>query len=133
MAREKLLEIVDFGRDGFIPVVVLDDADGSVLMLASMDRESLAKTLESGKMHYFSRSRNELWLKGEKSGHIQVVREIRVDCDPVNRLLFRVEQKGGACHTGYRTCFYRRVGDTGELEVVEERVFDPDEVYKDGK
>ncbi len=132
MGKTKLLEIVDFSRDGLIPVVVLDQADGEVLMLASMDKTALKKTLATGKMHYFSVSKGQQWLKGEQSGNFQLVREIRVDCDPVNRLLFCVEQQGGAaCHTGYRTCFYRRINEDGELETIGERVFDPKQVYKE--
>ena len=133
MKMQKLLDKVDFSRDGLVPVAVVDDADGTVLMLASMNKEALAKTLETGQMHYYSLSRGKLWLKGEESGNIQLVKAVFVDCDPVNRLLFRVEQKGdAACHTGYRSCFYRRVAQDGELEAMGERVFDPDEVYKKG-
>lgn len=130
MGREKLLDIVDFSRDGWVPVVVIDDSDGAVLMLASMDRKALEKTLDTGKMHYLRRTTGDMWLKGESSGNFQLVKEVYVDCDPVNRLLIRVEQKGGAaCHTGFRSCFYRKMGENGELEIVEERVFDPEEVY----
>ena len=87
------------------------------------------KTLETGKAHYWSRSRQKLWLKGESSGHVQIIKEILVDCD-ADTVIFKVEQVGGAaCHEGYRTCFFRKVaGDT--LEVVGERVFDPKKVYK---
>ena len=81
--------------------------------------------------HYFSRSRKRLWKKGEESGHVQRLKEILVDCDPPNRLLLRIEQiGGGACHTGHRSCFYRRVGSDGRLEEIAPVVFDPKEVYK---
>jgi phosphoribosyl-AMP cyclohydrolase len=131
MGKEKLLELIDFSREGKIPVVVIDQADKQVLMLATMDRAALVNTLETGKMHYFSVSKGKQWLKGEQSGNFQLVKEIYVDCDPVNRLLITVEQQGGAaCHTGYRTCFHRRVGEDGELVIEGERIFDPDQVYK---
>ena len=130
MGREKLLKLVDFSRDGWVPVAVVDDRDGRVLMLASMDRQALGLTLRTGKMHYLSRTRGTTWMKGESSGHVQLVREIWVDCDPVNRLLFRVEQKGGAaCHTGYRSCFHRKVNAKGELKTIGRKVFEPRDVY----
>ena len=93
-------------------------------MLAYVTSEALARTRETGRAHYYSRSRDELWEKGATSGHVQRVREIRVDCD-ADALLYRVEQEGGACHTGYRSCFHRTIGG----ETRGERVFDPDEVY----
>jgi len=89
-----------------------------------MNDEALAKTRETGKAHYWSRSRKKLWLKGEASGHVQIVKEIRVDCDE-DALLLIVEQIGGACHTGYRSCFYRDL----DGNIVGNRVFDPREVY----
>lgn len=107
-----------------IPAIAQDWRTGEVLMLAYMNKESLQKTRETGKVHYWSRSRGTLWLKGETSGHVQMVKEIRVDCD-MDAILLLVEQVGGACHTGYRSCFYRTV----EGVVVGEKVFDPDEVY----
>jgi phosphoribosyl-AMP cyclohydrolase / phosphoribosyl-ATP pyrophosphohydrolase len=98
---------------GLVPAVVQDAADGRVLMLAYMDRESLAKTVETGFTHFHSRSRGVLWKKGETSGHVQRVREIRLDCDG-DTVLIRVDQTGPACHTGAPTCFFRRAQD-GEL------------------
>ena len=97
-------------------------------MLAYINQESWQKTLETGKAHYWSRSRNKLWLKGESSGHVQLVKEILVDCDE-DTVVFKVEQLGGAaCHKGYASCFFRRVkGD--DLEVIAEPIFDPDKVY----
>lgn len=98
-------------------------------MFAFMNRESLQKTLETGVMNYWSRSRQKLWLKGESSGHTQKVHGVFVDCDQ-DCLLFKVEQAGGACHTGYRSCFYREVVDAGRrMETVGTLVFDPREVY----
>ena len=115
---------LDLGDDGLVPVVAQDANSGEVLMLAYATREAVARTRETGRAHYYSRSRDELWEKGATSGHTQSVREVRVDCDG-DALLYRVAQTGGACHTGYRSCFYR----TLDGEEVGERAFDPDEVY----
>ena len=112
-------------EDGLLPAVAQDAATGEVLMLAHVSREALARTRETGLAHYHSRSRDELWQKGETSGHIQHVEEVRVDCDG-DALLYLVEQEGGACHTGYETCFYRSL----DGEMVGERVFDPEDVYE---
>ena len=109
---------------GLLPVVAQDAESGEVLMLAYADREALERTRETGLAHYRSRSRDELWQKGATSGHVQHVSEVRVDCDG-DALLYRVSQEGGACHTGYRSCFHR----TADGEVVGERVFDPEDVY----
>jgi len=111
--------------DGLIPAIAQDYATGEVLMLAYMNDEALAKTRETGKAHYWSRSRKKLWLKGETSGNFQVVKEIRIDCDS-DAILLLVEQKGGACHTGYRSCFYRTV----DGEVVGKKIFEPKDVYR---
>lgn len=107
-----------------MPVVAQDWATGEVLMLAYMNDEALKRTRETGKAHYWSRSRNKLWLKGESSGNTQTVKEIRIDCDN-DAILLLVEQRGGACHTGYRSCFYRRI----DGEIVGEKVFEPEDVY----
>jgi phosphoribosyl-AMP cyclohydrolase len=115
---------VDFGEDGLVPAVAQDADSGEVLMLAYVSPEALARTRETGEAHYYSRSREELWHKGATSGHTQSVREVRVDCD-ADTLLYLVDQAGGACHTGHRSCFHRTV----DGEQVGERVFDPDEVY----
>lgn len=114
---------------GLLPAIVQDHRTGEVLMLAYINETAWKKTLETGKAHYWSRSRNSLWLKGETSGHVQLIRDIYVDCDS-DTVVFKVEQLGGAaCHTGYRSCFYRKVA--GEALVVHEpaRVFDPAAVY----
>ena len=121
---------IDFGKgDGLVPVIVQDDETGEVLMLAYMSREAWLKTLETGKATYWSRSRNELWVKGETSGHVQLVKGILVDCDS-DTLLLKVHQVGGAaCHTGYKSCFYRRVINE-QIEIIGEPVFKPEDVYK---
>ncbi|NLN59647.1 MAG: phosphoribosyl-AMP cyclohydrolase [Deltaproteobacteria bacterium] len=120
----------DFKKgNGLVPVVVQDDETGDVLMLAYMNREAWLKTLESGKATFWSRSRNSLWLKGETSGHVQIVKSVYIDCDD-DTILLRVNQIGGAaCHTGYRSCFYRRIVG-GDMEIIGEPVFDPGDVYK---
>lgn len=114
--------------DGLIPAIVQEYSTGQVLMLAYINRLSWEKTLTTGKAHYWSRSRQSLWLKGESSGHVQLIRRILVDCDD-DTVIFQVEQLGGAaCHTGHKSCFYRRlVGDA--LHVEGEKVFDPVKVY----
>lgn len=117
--------------DGIVDLVLAvaqDYKTSEVLMVAFMNREAFEKTVEVDKVHYYSTSRNKVWLKGESSGNVQYVKELYVDCD-MDALLIKVEQKGGACHTGYRSCFYRRNTSEG-LEVVGERIFNPDEVYK---
>jgi len=119
--------VLKFDEKGLIPAIVQDVKTGEVLMLAYMNRESLLQTIKTGKMTYWSRSRGKLWVKGETSGHLQLVREVRVDCDG-DALLFKVEQIGAACHTGYRSCFYRKwEGD--EWKEDGEKLFDPEIVY----
>jgi phosphoribosyl-AMP cyclohydrolase len=127
---------IDFGDDGLVPAVAQDADDDDVLMLAYVSPEALRRTVETGRAHYYSRSRDELWEKGATSGNTQTVRDVRVDCD-ADTLLYLVEQDGGACHTGYRSCFHRSVetvDDDGESVTVQttgERVFDPAEAYDD--
>ena len=124
-----LLEKVSFNDEGMLPVIVQDINRGEVLMMAWMNREALEKTLDTGKTHFWSRSRKRIWLKGEVSGHFQLVKEIRVDCDE-DVLLIKVEQVKAACHTGYRSCFFRKVNEKGELELVAKKVFEPKKIYK---
>jgi phosphoribosyl-AMP cyclohydrolase len=121
---------IDFAKQGgLVPVIVQDAGDGTVLMLAYMNESALAKTLETRKATYWSRSRSEFWVKGESSGNVQEVEEVLFDCDS-DTILLKVRQIGGAaCHEGYRSCFFRRER-TGGFEVVGERVFDPAKVYK---
>ncbi len=114
---------------GLVPAVAQDAESGEVLMVAFMNRQAWKKTLESGKATYFSRSRNTLWTKGLTSGNIQLVKEIRIDCDN-DTVLLKVEQLGGAaCHTGHRSCFHKLVKD-GRIVIKDKPVFDPKEVYK---
>ena len=121
---------LDFKKNnGLIPAVVQDYRTGEVLMLAYMNEEAFTETLKTGKATYYSRSRKSLWVKGETSGHVQLVKEIRVDCD-LDTLLLKVEQIGGAaCHKGYRSCFFSKL-EGQNLKITESIVFDPDEVYK---
>lgn len=115
--------------DDLIPAIVQDFQTNEVLMLAFINHQAWEKTLETGKAHFWSRSRNQLWLKGETSGHVQKIHQILVDCDD-DTVIYKVEQIGGAaCHTGHRSCFYRRV-DGDQLVTDEKRVFDPAVVYK---
>jgi phosphoribosyl-AMP cyclohydrolase len=107
-----LIDAVKFDEKGLVSAIAQDALTGEVLMLAYMNRESLAETLAAGVMVYWSRSRQKRWLKGETSGHVQTVKEVYVDCDG-DALLFKIEQKGAACHTGYYSCFYRRRQDEG--------------------
>jgi phosphoribosyl-AMP cyclohydrolase len=117
-------------EDGLLPAIAQDWQTGQVLMLAYMNREAWEKTLATRKAHYWSRSRNELWLKGGTSGHIQLVKEVLIDCDG-DTILLKVEQLGGgACHTGYKSCFFQKINEDGTSEIFEEKVFDPEEVYK---
>ena len=122
--------VIDFDKlGGIVPVIAQDHEDGAVLMMAYMNREALAETLLTGRVCYFSRSRNKLWRKGEESGNVQELRGLYVDCD-ADAILVKVHQVGGAaCHDGYRSCFFRQVAGE-ELQVIAERVFDPREVYR---
>ncbi|WP_136716902.1 phosphoribosyl-AMP cyclohydrolase [Halorientalis salina] len=115
-----------FDEQELLPAVAQDATSGAVLMLAYVTEEAVERTRDSGLAHYYSRSRDELWQKGGSSGHTQEIEEVRVDCDG-DALLYLVEQTGGACHTGYESCFYRTI----DGEVVGEQVFDPDDVYDD--
>jgi phosphoribosyl-AMP cyclohydrolase len=111
-------------EDGLITAIAQDYKTGEVLMVAYMDEEALNKTIETRRAFYWSRSRRKLWKKGESSGHEQIVHDILIDCD-ADAVLLKVEQIGGACHTGYRSCFFRTI----DGEVIGEKLFDPDEVY----
>jgi len=124
---DALLDAVTFDDNGLVPAIVQDVATDQVLMMAYMTADTLRETIDTGRMVYWSRSRQEKWVKGATSGHTQSVEEARLDCDG-DTLLFKVQQEGGACHTGYESCFYRRMEDDS-LVTDGERVFDPDEVY----
>ena len=121
-------EGMKFNDQGLICAVVQDADNGEVLMQAYMNAEALRLTLTTGVAHYFSRSRNRLWKKGESSGHLQRVKAVFVDCDQ-DAVLLKVSQEGGACHMGFRSCFYRAVSPNGSLEVRAEPVFDPGQTY----
>lgn len=122
---------LDFNKmNGLIPAIVQDYQNGDVLMLGFMDEKAWKETLSTGLATYYSRSRQTLWVKGKTSGNVQRVKEIRIDCDD-DAVLLKVEQVGdAACHTGYRTCFYRKVEENGEISIIGKPVFDPKEVYK---
>jgi phosphoribosyl-AMP cyclohydrolase len=123
--------IINFDKmGGLAPAIVQDYATGEVLMLAFMNQAAWEATLKTGKATYWSRSRNQLWVKGETSGNVQLVKEIRIDCDD-DTILLKVEQIGGAaCHTGHKSCFYRKVSDADTLNTIGKPIFDPKEVYK---
>jgi phosphoribosyl-AMP cyclohydrolase len=123
-------DLLDFEKQGgLIPAIAQDWQSGEVLMLAYMNKESFEETLATGRACYFSRSRNKLWRKGEESGNVQVVKEIRIDCD-ADTVVLKIDQIGGAaCHTGHRSCFYRKI-ENGKVIEEGEKVFNPDEVYK---
>ncbi|OQX32696.1 MAG: phosphoribosyl-AMP cyclohydrolase [Candidatus Sedimenticola endophacoides] len=123
----EVLDALPYNADGLIPAIAQQHDTGEVLMMAWMNRQSLDETLESGRVCYFSRSRRKLWRKGESSGQVQSLREMRFDCDG-DTILLLVDQTGPACHTGRRTCFYSAVrGD--RVEVVSAPMIDPDELY----
>ena len=126
----QLVELVKFDSHGLIPAIIFDAKDGRPLTLCYMNKDALAKTIETGMVHVFRRSKGRIMLKGETSGHTQAVREIRIDCEG-NSLAIGVEQKVAACHAGYKSCYYR-VYDArnGQVKVDGERLFDPDTVYK---
>jgi len=125
----KLMDIVKFDKDGLIPAITQDYETGKVLMLAYMNKESLEITLKERKACYWSRSRQEIWLKGATSGNFQEVMQIAIDCD-ADAVLLKVKQKGGACHVGYYSCFYRQVEeDNSSLSICDKLVFDAEEVY----
>jgi len=116
--------------DGLIPAVVQDHETGEVLMVGFMNAEAWETTLRIGKATFYSRTRDTLWTKGLTSGNVQLVKEIRIDCDD-DTVVLKVEQVGGAaCHTGHRSCFYKRVKDDRSVEIVGQPIFDPKEVYK---
>jgi len=121
---------IDFQKNGgLVPAIIQDDRTGDVLMIGFMSPESLAQTQRTGEVVFFSRSRNKLWKKGESSGHVLRVREIRLDCD-ADAVLVRVEMAGpGVCHEGYRSCFFRKLEPDGNAVIVAERTFAPEKVY----
>ena len=132
MKEETLLNKVDFKKgEGLIPVIVQDSKSLGVLMLAYMNKESLENSLKTGKATYYSRSRKKQWIKGETSGNFQFIDEVRLDCDS-DTLLLLVKQRGGACHKGYNSCFFKKI-ESNKIIVDKEKIFDPKEVYKEEK
>ena len=124
------IDALDFTKnDGLVTAIAQDDATGEILMVAFMNEQALRKTIETGESVYFSRSRGRVWRKGEESGNTQAVKSIHIDCDG-DAVLLKIEQRGGAaCHTGKRSCFFRRF-ENGQWTDVGVQVFDPDEVYR---
>jgi phosphoribosyl-AMP cyclohydrolase len=118
-----------YDSNGLIPAIIQDVETGEVLMMAYMNEQSLRATIETGKTHFWSRSRQKYWMKGESSGHTQDVVEILIDCDK-DTLVIKAKQNGAACHEGYHNCFFRRLTSAGEWEIVGQKMFDPDKVYK---
>jgi phosphoribosyl-AMP cyclohydrolase len=127
-----LLDNLKFDEKGLLPAIIQDAASGEVLMCAYMNREAVELTMTTGRTHFWSRSRNKFWPKGEESGNFQEVCEVFFDCDG-DTLLIKVRQKGGACHEGYRSCFYRKISKEGEIEIVGKKIFEPEKVYGDAK
>lgn len=127
--KDAWLEKIKWSPEGLVPAVAQDAGSGRVLMVAWMNREALRETARTGEVHYWSRSRAKLWHKGEESGHVQQVREIRLDCD-ADVVVLAVEQAGGiACHTGRQSCFYQKL-ENGEWVVVDPVLRDPKEIYR---
>lgn len=121
------------GGQELLIAVAQDHQTQEVLMVAFMNREALGRTLETGVAHYWSTSRNKIWLKGESSGHQQLVQEVLVDCD-ADALVLKIKQEGAACHEGYYSCFFRKIdSDDGfKLKVVRKKVFEPEKIYGEG-
>lgn len=124
----KAFDDIRFDSDGLAPAIVQDAESGQVLMLAYMNRESLELTVQTGKTHFYSRSRKKLWCKGETSGNVQTVDEIRTDCD-CDTILVKVRQKGAACHEGYMSCFFKKLENESTWMITDSPLFDPKEVY----
>ncbi len=122
------LDELKYDSAGLIPAIVQDADTGDVLMMAYMNKDSLAETIRSRRTHFWSRSRQKYWMKGESSGHVQEVLGIYIDCDR-DTLLVKVRQVGAACHEGFRSCFSRQRQDDGQWKVIAERLFDPEQVY----
>lgn len=124
-----LLDTLKFDANGLIPTIIQDYENGQVLVVCYMNREALQKTIETGKVYMYSRSRGRLALKGESSGHFQLVKKVLADCDQ-DALVIQVDQLVAACHTGYRSCFYREYAPgASDWKIVGKKVFDPDKVY----
>ena len=127
--RMQGLDGLKYDANGLIPAIIQDTDTGEVLMMAYMNKHSLEESLRTGKTHFWSRSRQKYWMKGESSGHTQEIREVFIDCD-VDTILMKVKQNGAACHEGYKNCFFRKLDSaTGDWAVTAPRLVDPDSVY----
>jgi len=126
---DETLKGLKYDSDGLIPAVCVDYKTKQVLMVAYMDETAIRETVRTGRTHFWSRSRKKRWMKGESSGHTQDVKNVYIDCDK-DTLVIEVEQHGAACHEGYFSCFYRRLRADGSWEIIAEKVFDPEQVYK---
>lgn len=130
MKYEALMKKIKFSQRGLVPAIIQDAKTNQVLMVAYMNPQALRKTLETGRTYFWSRSRKKLWLKGATSGHLQTVRSIFLDCD-ADSLLIKVSQKTAACHSGYRSCFYRKINlKTLKFNISGKKIFDPKKVYR---
>ncbi len=125
----EFLKKIKFNSQGLVPAIVQEKKSGKVLMLGWMNKEAIKKTISTNKVHFWSRSKEKIWLKGETSGHYQLLKEIYIDCDE-DTLLIKVDQIKGACHKGYKSCFFRKITSRGNLKVADKKIFDPREVYK---
>jgi phosphoribosyl-AMP cyclohydrolase len=124
----KFFEKLKFNDNGLIPAIIQEEVTGRVLMMAWMNKSSLKTTIEKGKTHFWSRSRQKYWMKGESSGHTQQVKSIAFDCDG-DTLLIQVSQVGAACHEGYQSCFFRTINDASDFDVSENRLVNPSKIY----
>src|SRR5687768_1003752 len=123
------LEQLKFNADGLVPAIIQEQSTGRVLMMAWMNKEAVRRSVAEGKTVFWSRSRQQYWIKGETSGNVQLIKDVAFDCDG-DTLLFQVEQKGAACHEGYKSCFFRSVREQGsDFEVTEPRLITPEEMY----
>ncbi|MCS7231838.1 MAG: phosphoribosyl-AMP cyclohydrolase [Elusimicrobiota bacterium] len=128
--QSEIFKLIKFDSNGLIPAIIQDYKTDKVLMLAYMNEEALKLTLSTKRTHFFSRSRQKIWMKGEESGHIQEVKDIYIDCDN-DTILIKVRQVGSAsCHSGYESCFYRKLDKNFNIKVVGKKIFDPEKVYK---
>jgi phosphoribosyl-AMP cyclohydrolase len=125
---EQTIKGLKYDAAGLIPAVIVDSTTKQVLMVAYMNEASLLDTIRTGKTHFWSRSRQKYWMKGESSGHTQAVQGVYTDCD-MDTVVIEVVQNGAACHEGYLSCFYRKLNEAGEWDVVAEKLFDPEKVY----
>ncbi|MHA1264354.1 MAG: phosphoribosyl-AMP cyclohydrolase [Candidatus Helarchaeota archaeon] len=127
----EFIKNLDFSKaNGLVVVVIQDWQTNEILMVGFANEEAILKSLQTGITHFYSRSRKKLWKKGETSGHIQEIKNVFLDCDG-DAILFKVDQKVAACHTGYKSCFFRELTDAGALEFIGQKIFDPSKVYKE--